>query len=161
MDYTRILESTHVLPAVNGGGKFFCRGVDGSGKRLLAEPLLRPAVIVAETRMAMKSRRRPARKKARKKGNAKTGRRWSQHVTGTSNAMDLEEGIFTHKDPKRIALSLKRSAEHSRRRKSEPYRSAMSMLTFYINRAGKDLPAAQRMRLETAKDELRKAFGRQ
>ena len=75
--------------------------------------------------------------------------------------MDLEEGDFTRKDPRKIALSLKRPAERSRRRKSEPYRSAMSMLTFYMNRAGKDLPAAQRMRLETAKDELRRAFGKE
>jgi hypothetical protein len=104
----------------------------------------------------------PARKTpARKKSHAKTGKRWSQQVTETSNAMDLEDGVFTQKDPKKIALSLKRSAERSKRRKSEPYRSAMSMLTFYMNRAGKDLPAAQRMRLETAKDELRRAFGKE
>jgi hypothetical protein len=74
--------------------------------------------------------------------------------------MDLEGGVFTEKDPKKIALSLKRSAERSHRRKSAPYRSAMSMLTFYINRAGKDLPSAQRKKLEAAKDELRKAFGK-
>jgi hypothetical protein len=105
----------------------------------------------------------PARKKApaRKASHARTGKRWSQQVTETSNAMDLEDGVFTQKDPKKIALSLKRSAEKSKRRKSEPYRSAMSMLTFYMNRAGKDLPAAQRMRLETAKDELRRAFGKE
>jgi hypothetical protein len=114
--------------------------------------------------MAAKSRHRPTSAKktsAGKKSHAKTGRRWSQHVAETSNAMDLEDGVFTQKDPKKIALSLKRSAEKSNRRKSEPYRSAMSMLTFYINRAGKDLPAAQRMRLETAKDELRRAFGKE
>ncbi|HEX5007112.1 MAG TPA: DUF3175 domain-containing protein [Hyphomonadaceae bacterium] len=114
--------------------------------------------------MAAKSRRRTARSKktsSAQKSHATGGKRWSQRVTETSNAMDLEGGVFTQKDPKKIALSLKRSAEHSKRRKSEPYRSAMSMLTFYINRAGKDLPAAQRMRLETAKDELRKAFGRE
>jgi hypothetical protein len=98
---------------------------------------------------------------AKKKPPAKSGKRWSQHVNETSNAMDLETGVFAQKDPKKIALSLKRSAERSRRRKSAPYRSAMSMLTFYINRAGKDLAPAQRMRLETAKDELRKAFGRE
>jgi hypothetical protein len=84
--------------------------------------------------------------------------RWSQRVTQTSNALDLEAGVFALADPRRIALSLKRSAERSRRRRSEPFRSAMSMLNFYINRAGKQLPAAQRRRLEAAKDELRALF---
>ena len=87
-------------------------------------------------------------------------RRWSQRVTETSNALDLEPGVFTGDDPRRIALSLKRSAERSRRRKTDPFRSAMSMLTFYINRAGAELPEAQRARLEAAKDELRALFGR-
>lgn len=82
-------------------------------------------------------------------------------MTEKSDALDLAGGVFTQKDPKKIARSLKRSAERSKRRKAEPYRSAMSMLTFYINRAGKDLPAAQKKRLEQAKDELRKAFGRE
>jgi hypothetical protein len=86
--------------------------------------------------------------------------RWSQRVTQTSNALDLEPGVFKFKDPHRIALSLKRSAEESKRRKSEPYRSAMSMLVFYLNRAGKGLPAEERKRLEAAKVELRKVFGR-
>lgn len=89
------------------------------------------------------------------------GKKWSQDVTEHSDALDLEEGIFESSDPKQIALSLKRSAEHSNRRKSEPYRSAMSMLTFYINRAGHNLPQKQKQVLEDAKDELRKAFGRQ
>ncbi len=87
--------------------------------------------------------------------------RWSQDVTKHSDALDLEEGVFTLKDPKRIAASLKRSAEASTRRKSDPYRSAMSMLSFYINRAGKSLSDADRARLEKAKDELRKAFGKE
>jgi hypothetical protein len=90
----------------------------------------------------------------------KTPNRWSQEVTRHSNALDLERGVFTLKDPKKIARSLKRSAEASRRRKSDPYRSAMSMLTFYINRAGKGLTKAERDRLEKAKGELRKVFGR-
>jgi hypothetical protein len=88
------------------------------------------------------------------------GREWSQQVTKHSNALDLKGGVFKQDDPKAIARSLKRSAEHSRRRKGTPFQSAMSMLTFYINRAGKDLPAKDRHRLEAAKDELRKAFGR-
>jgi uncharacterized protein DUF3175 len=87
-------------------------------------------------------------------------KRWSQAVTQRSNALDLEHGVFTKSDPRAIASSLKRSAERSRRRKSDPYRSAMSMLTFYINRAGKDLPKRQRSRLERAKDELRDLYGR-
>ena len=90
----------------------------------------------------------------------KSTKRWSQEVTEHSNALDLEKGVFTLKDPKRIALSLKRSAEQSHRRRSDPYRSAMSMLTFYINRAGKTLSKAEHDRLEKAKDELRKAFDR-
>ena len=88
------------------------------------------------------------------------GKRWSQQVTETSNALDLERDVFTKKDPKAIARSLKRSAEQSRRRKSSPYRSAMSMLTFYLNRAGKSLPKSQRERLDSAKDELRKLYDR-
>lgn len=86
--------------------------------------------------------------------------RWSQDVTEHSDALDLEKGVFTFKDPKKIAASLKRSAEASKRRKADPYRSAMSMLVFYINRAGKNLSKNDRARLETAKDELRKAFGK-
>ena len=85
-------------------------------------------------------------------------RKWSQHVTETSDALDLKPGIFKDKDPKRIARSLKASAEHSGRRKADPYRSAMSMLTFYINRAGDQLPKTQKKRLETAKDELRALY---
>lgn len=87
--------------------------------------------------------------------------KWSQEVTEHSDALDLEEGVFTRTDPSAIARSLKRSAERSERRKSDPYRSAMSMLTFYINRAGKDLDKGQRQVLERAKDELRKVFGRE
>ena len=91
---------------------------------------------------------------------AKKRKRWSKKVTETSNALDLEEGVFSRKDPKSIARSLKRSAEHSRRRKSDPFRSAMSMLTFYINRAGDKLPKTQRDRLEKAKNEMRDLFGK-
>jgi len=86
--------------------------------------------------------------------------RWSARVTRESFALDLEPGVFTWADPNRIARSLKRSAEESTRRKAEPYRSALSMLVFYINRAGKNLPATQRQVLERAKVELRKEFGR-
>ncbi len=88
-------------------------------------------------------------------------RKWSQGVTEHSDALDLEEGVFTKDDPAEVAASLKKSAEKSERRKSDPYRSAMSMLTFYINRAGKDLEPEQKEVLEQAKDELRKAFGRE
>jgi hypothetical protein len=90
----------------------------------------------------------------------KTTHRWSAEVTKHSNALDLEPDVFKGDDPKRIAASLKWSAEASHRRKAEPFRSAMSMLTFYINRAGDNLPARQRQVLEAAKDELREQFGR-
>ena len=89
-----------------------------------------------------------------------TRRRWSAEVTRRSNALDLESRVFTWKDPARIAASLKRSAERSRRRRGTPYQSAMSMLTFYINRAGRNLSAAQRRVLERAKQELRRQFQR-
>jgi hypothetical protein len=89
------------------------------------------------------------------------GKKWLRDVTEHSDALDLEEGVFTHDDPKEVAKSLKRSAEKSQRRKADPYRSAMSMLTFYINRAGKDLGEHQKRVLEQAKDELRKEFGRE
>jgi hypothetical protein len=92
--------------------------------------------------------------------HGKQGARWSAEVTEHSDALDLHAGVFELEDPEAIARSLKRSAEASHRRKSEPYRSAMSMLTFYINRAGHNLPAARKKVLEEAKNELRKAFGR-
>lgn len=87
-------------------------------------------------------------------------RKWSAEVTEKSDALTLDDGVFESDDPEKIAASLKRSAEKSHRRKSEPFRSAMSMLTFYINRAGKNLPASQKKVLEQAKVELRKEFGR-
>jgi hypothetical protein len=89
-----------------------------------------------------------------------TAKKWSQKVTERSNALDLDQGVFAQRDPEEIARSLKRSAEHSQRRKGTPFQSAMSMLNFYINRAGKQLPAERRRKLERAKDALRKAFGR-
>jgi len=88
------------------------------------------------------------------------GRRWSLDVTTKSNALDLEANILKRDDPQSIARSLKRSAERSHRRKSDPYRSAMSMLTFYINRAGRNLPEQRRAKLEAAKDELRALYGK-
>src|SRR6266481_6122690 len=87
-------------------------------------------------------------------------KRWSQRVTQESNALDLEQGVFSKDDPRSIARSLKRSADRSQRRKVDPFRSAMSMLTFYINRAGKALPNSRRKRLEAAKEELRVLYGK-
>lgn len=87
-------------------------------------------------------------------------RKWSGEVTRHSDALDLERDIFASDDPKRIAASLRHSAERSTRRKAEPFRSAMSMLTFYINRAGGNLPEKRRKVLEKAKNELRRQFGR-
>lgn len=89
-----------------------------------------------------------------------TFQHWSEQVTETSNVLDLEPGVFLWDDPHKIALSLKRSADNSRRRKAAPFVSAMSMLNFYINRAGKHLSAQQRGVLEKAKDELRKLYGK-
>lgn len=90
----------------------------------------------------------------------KDDKTWSAKVTKESHALDLEEGVFTWKDPRKIALSLKKSADMSKRRKAEPFRSAMSMLVFYINRAGKNLDKEQRRVLELAKDELRSLYGK-
>ncbi|MBV9834601.1 MAG: DUF3175 domain-containing protein [Alphaproteobacteria bacterium] len=101
-----------------------------------------------------------ARRKTAAKRKTTSKRFWSADVTEHSDALDLKKDVFTLRSPRSIAQSLKRSAEHSHRRKSSPYRSAMSMLTFYLNRAGKNLPAARKRTLEKAKDELRKAFGR-
>jgi hypothetical protein len=125
-------------------------------------PRLTP--LVCSTGDATMAARRPHR--SSKKSNAKgaTARRaktkkWSARVTKESDALTLENKVFKG-TPSQIAKSLKRSAEHSRRRKSSPYRSAMSMLTFYINRAGKNLSATQRKKLEAAKDKLREEFGK-
>jgi len=93
----------------------------------------------------------------KKSGKSK---RWSARVTKHSNALDLEPKVFRSRSPRKIALSLKRSAERSKRRKAKPYQSAMSMLSFYTNRAGKNLPRSRKRTLEHAKDELRNVFGR-
>jgi hypothetical protein len=105
----------------------------------------------------MPSRTRRASKKSSRKGNST---RWSGQVTRTSNALDLDHGVFSQRSARSIALSLKRSAERSRRRKSAPFRSAMSMLNLYINRAGKNLSAERKRTLERAKMELRRVFDR-
>ncbi|MBS0224430.1 MAG: DUF3175 domain-containing protein [Proteobacteria bacterium] len=107
--------------------------------------------------MAAARRPRPPRRSAKSRNK---DRKWSARVTRTSDALDLESGVFNKPNARAIAASLKRSAERSRRRKSAPLRSAMSMLTFYINRAGKNLPARRLRMLRNAKDELRKLFGK-
>ena len=119
-------------------------GRPGSGRNIAARPELSSLLTLVGAIMG-----KPAR------------RRWSREVTERSDALDLRAGVFTWKDPKRIAASLKRSAQSSKRRKADPFRSALSMLTFYINRAGKSLPASRRRVLMRAKDELRKQFGRE
>jgi hypothetical protein len=106
----------------------------------------------------MPAKSRPPRRAGRTRRTG-TGR-WSQRVTTTSNALDLDPGVFRQSDPRRIAASLKRSAERSRRRKAAPFPSAMSMLNFYVNRGGRNLGPRQRARLEKAKDELRELFGK-
>jgi hypothetical protein len=114
---------------------------------------------MARTTAGQKTTRRQAAGGPRRR--RKTRRYWSNRVTQKSDALDLEAGVFTWTDPKRIAASLKRSAQASQRRKAEPYRSALSMLVFYINRAGKSLPASRRRTLEQAKTELRRQFDRE
>ena len=111
----------------------------------------------ARSRKAQKSRKTSRTKSAQ---GAPDRRRWSGRVTRESNALDLDRGVFTWSDPKKIATSLKHSAGHSKRRKADPYRSALSMLTFYINRGGKNLSASRKRVLEHAKTELRRQFGR-
>jgi phosphoenolpyruvate carboxylase len=106
-----------------------------------------------------RARKRPAKARSTK-ARRTTVRRWSGRVTAESDALDLKKNVFTLNSPAAIARSLKHSAEASHRRKSDPYRSAMSMLVFYINRAGKNLPQTRRRKLEAAKGELRKVFGR-
>lgn len=101
----------------------------------------------------MAARKKTTRKRAPRK-------RWSQHVTQTSDALTLDRGVFARDDPRSIARSLKRSAERSRRRKSGSYASAMSMLTFYINRAGRKLPVSRKRKLMAAKQELRSLYGK-
>jgi hypothetical protein len=110
----------------------------------------------------MAKRKRSKRKKAKskRKTSRREGKRWSQRVTQESHALILEEGVFTLDSPRAIAASLKRSADASRQRKSDPYRSAMSMLVFYINRAGKGLSRTRKQKLEKAKDELRGLYGK-
>jgi Protein of unknown function (DUF3175) len=122
---------------------------------------------------ARKITRKTRRTRARRSGSVQKGtsgrrsaakpssKRWSQRVTQESDALDLKRGVFKLTDPKKIAASLKRSAELSSRRKTSAYRSALSMLTFYINRAGKTLPKPQRERLQRAKTELKHQFGRE
>jgi hypothetical protein len=93
-------------------------------------------------------------------GREQRGRKWSAEVTKNSDALDLEKDVFEKDSPAEIARSLEKSAEQSKRRKAPPFRSAMSMLTFYINRAGKNLSAIRKKKLEAAKNELRRNFGR-
>ena len=107
----------------------------------------------------MPSTNRP-RSKMKSQKKKRPQRKWSAKVTRESDALTLDDNVFT-RSPKQIAASLKRSAERSHRRKSSPYRSAMSMLTFYVNRAGSNLSASRRKKLEAAKAELRAIFGRE
>ncbi|WHZ19641.1 MAG: hypothetical protein OJF55_001790 [Rhodanobacteraceae bacterium] len=110
-------------------------------------------------RVVRKASKTGSRRSGKMAGDSKR-KRWSQRVTQTSHALALEDGVFTLDDPRAIARSLKRSAERSRQRKSDPFRSAMSMLTFYLNRAGSQLSSRRRAKLERAKDELRDLYGR-
>ena len=116
---------------------------------------------VRRTQKTSSARKASARKAGKRHTSAKRrARKWSGRVTATSDALDLKHHLFKQRSPTAIARSLKRSAERSHRRKASPYQSAMSMLNFYINRGGKNLSAAEKKKLNAAKGELRKAFGR-
>jgi hypothetical protein len=115
--------------------------------------------MAGKKRSAAGSARKPKRAKRAKRATP-SGRKWSARVMQKSDAMDLEEGVFKKCSAKQVALSLKRSAERSKRRKSPPFQSAMSMLNFEINRGGRNLSAERRRVLNRAKNELRKAFHR-
>jgi hypothetical protein len=124
-------------------------------------------VQIEESKMPNRSTARKSASRAKTRASAgsstrrkKPVRKWSGRVTATSDALDLKHDVFKQRSATAIARSLKRSAERSHRRKSDPYRSAMSMLVFYINRAGRNLSASRRRTLEAAKDELREIFGR-
>ena len=178
MLYSRVFERKCGLPAtgVNAAGTAgfppSACGTDWDGCRFTLDDMELAMAGRTTTRKPTarkapgKSTRKPA---VRKAGSARGGsarkktssRRWSQRVTEHSDALDLKQGVFKLTDPKKIAASLKRSAERSSRRKAGAYRSALSMLTFYINRAGKGLPKTQRARLERAKGELKRAFGKE
>ena len=125
---------------------------------VLGKRSMEPAMAERRKTTGKTTARKAGRRTAAKKSSPK---RWSQRVTKESDALDLKRGVFKLTSAKKIATSLKRSAEHSSRRKSGAYRSALSMLTFYINRAGKTLPKTQRERLERAKVELKHQFGRE
>src|SRR5882672_2580272 len=124
-------------------------------------PARKSATRKPATRKTTGARVRTASAARSKSANRKAPKRWSQRMTRESDALDLQQGVFKLTSPKKIAASLKRSAEHSSRRKAGAYRSALSMLTFYINRAGTTLPKAQRDRLQRAKVELKHQFHRE
>jgi hypothetical protein len=159
-----------ILLNAAGSGRKPSPAGNSASSRMLAfrDDIIQMVRIMARKAAASKRRAGPARKsgiRRRKPGSSRrtataSRRRWSQEVTEHSDALTLEGGVFTSKDPRRIAASLKRSAERSNRRKSDPFRSALSMLTFYINRAGKNLPPARKKILMQAKEELRKQFGK-
>ena len=111
----------------------------------------------------MATKKAATKKRTTKRATKKSGpkKKWSRNVTEHSNALDLEQNVFKKKDPKKIAQSLKRSAEHSKRKKAGSYQSAMSMLNFYINRGGKNLTKGKKAPLEKAKGELRKLYHRE
>jgi hypothetical protein len=143
-------------PAASGDQAF--GAAEASPAAELLGPWSRLESLRTGARRAMRSRMAEAA--GASPGRRAAEERWSARVTATSNALDLEPDVFKQRSARGVAASLKRSAEASRRRRSSPFRSAMSMLTFYINRAGRNLPAERRRTLERAKDELRALFGR-
>ena len=136
-------------------------GLCGRGSSSSGTHSVFPAFPRGGASLVREAMRKPSPRAPRIRATSrKAPRLWSAEVTQRSNALDLQPGVFTWKDPKQIAASLKRSAETSRRKKTDSYRSALSMLSFYINRAGTNLAPARRRILTRAKGELRKQFGR-
>ncbi len=121
----------------------------------------RKATVNRPRSAAKKKKTAATSKKTAARAARKPASKWSKKVNQTSDAMDLQQGVFTGNDPHRIALSLKRSAETSHRRKAGPFASAMSMLNFYENRGGKNLSASRLKTLDRAKNELRELYGRE
>ena len=118
--------------------------------------------MAATAKRKAKAKRAPAKRKTKSKTTPNAKRKyWSARVMQQSDALDLKTRVFTWRDPKRIARSLKQSAERSKRRKAGPFQSAMSMLNFYLNRGGRNLPVERKRVLDRAKTELRRLFGRE
>jgi hypothetical protein len=160
--YSAIGRSAHVRPCKPGTSDVACMSDEApmSESNQLVRPTGSRRALPDRSASARRGRQRSGCVRARPKRSSGTRRRWSAEVLKKSDALDLRPGVFKQRSARAIAASLKRSALASKRRKSEPFRSAMSMLNFEINRAGRGLSAERRRALEQTKVELRRLFGR-